>query len=205
MLARCYQRSDQGFRHYGGRGIKVCTQWRGKNGFATFLADMGTKPGPNYSIDRINNDGNYEPGNCQWATQEQQSNNTRRNIRVECNGKKQTLSQWARESGISRQAIDQRIKNGWSPQDAVVTPAGTRGQGRLQTRFKIGGEPKRVRAAAKTLEKLVQAISQWQSRYHQNDATNQAGYAKETLASLLADIKAGSPLMAIFGKIPETA
>lgn len=78
LLSRCYNRRNQKFHRYGARGITVCDRWRGEHGFEHFLADMGTKPGPEYSIDRINNDGNYEPGNCRWATAKQQANNQSR-------------------------------------------------------------------------------------------------------------------------------
>lgn len=74
------------FQHYGGRGISVCDRWRFGDGkrhaFECFLADMGRRPSPDLSIDRIDNDGNYEPGNCRWATRSQQQNNTRRNKRI---------------------------------------------------------------------------------------------------------------------------
>lgn len=77
MKARCHRPSDPRFSYYGGRGISVCDRWR--EDFAAFFADMGPRPSSKHSIDRINNDGNYEPGNCRWATQKEQMNNTRRN------------------------------------------------------------------------------------------------------------------------------
>ena len=74
---RCYNAKVQHYQHYGGRGIKVCDRWRGINGFINFYEDMGDKPTPKYSIDRINNDGDYEPSNCRWSTQKEQVANQR--------------------------------------------------------------------------------------------------------------------------------
>ena len=73
MKSRCYEKNAKGYKNWGGRGISVCDRWR--NSFPNFLADMGRKPSPDLSIDRIDNDGNYEPGNCRWATRSQQQRN----------------------------------------------------------------------------------------------------------------------------------
>lgn len=77
MRRRCYVLTNPKYKDYGGRGITVCDRWLGPEGFANFLADMGLKPSNKHSIDRTNNDGNYEPSNCRWATAKEQVDNRR--------------------------------------------------------------------------------------------------------------------------------
>jgi hypothetical protein len=82
MINRCYRPTTGNFHNYGGRGITVCDRWRfgegGLSGFECFIGDMGRRPDPALSVDRINNDGDYEPANCKWATAKEQANNRRR-------------------------------------------------------------------------------------------------------------------------------
>jgi hypothetical protein len=73
MMSRCYNPKSSGYKYYGGRGITVCERW--KNSSNSFMEDMGPRPSPKHSVDRINNDGNYEPSNCRWATWKEQANN----------------------------------------------------------------------------------------------------------------------------------
>lgn len=80
LRRRCLDKSYYQYHHYGGRGIKVCERWTGDTGFQNFIEDMGRKPSPKHSIDRIDNDGNYEPSNCRWATASQQRMNQRKKI-----------------------------------------------------------------------------------------------------------------------------
>lgn len=77
MIKRCYQKTSKTYPNYGGRGIRICKRWRGPGGYEAFLADMGRKPGPKWSIDRVDNNAGYSPGNCRWATAKQQVKNRR--------------------------------------------------------------------------------------------------------------------------------
>jgi hypothetical protein len=123
MLRRCYTPTTKHFDNYGGRGITVCDRWR--HSFENFLADMGFRPSSKHSLDRINNDGNYEPSNCRWATFIQQCNNTRRNFLITYKGETLTETQWRKKLGFNRGVIIFRIKNGWSAEDALTIPPGT--------------------------------------------------------------------------------
>lgn len=124
MKGRCLNPDDQKYADYGARGIKVCERWQ--SGFETFLEDMGEAP-DGKTIDRINNDGNYEPGNCRWATRKEQANNRRVTVMLTANGKTQCLSDWAKDTGLDIDLIRNRISlHGWSHDKAINTPKGKR-------------------------------------------------------------------------------
>jgi hypothetical protein len=116
MTARC--RDPKQARYYG-RGIRVCERWR--TDFLAFLADMGPSPTPFHSIERINNNGDYEPSNCRWATTTEQANNRRSSRFLEWRGEKLTQAQWATRIGIQQSALWARLKLGW-PIERVLTP-----------------------------------------------------------------------------------
>jgi hypothetical protein len=119
MKQRCLNPNCADYKNYGGRGIKVCDRWLE---FQNFLADMGRRPSPRHSLDRLDNNKGYEPGNCLWRTYEDQNNNTRANRFLELNGRTQTMAQWAREYGLPAYSVSHRISRGWSLRDAVLTP-----------------------------------------------------------------------------------
>lgn len=118
MLDRCRNENNRAYKNYGGRGIKVCQQW---HEFENFLADMGHRP-EGYQIDRIDNEGDYEPGNCQWATAKQQQNNKRTSLNLNHDGKTLTLEQWSAATGFTSEAIRSRLRRGWTLARALTEP-----------------------------------------------------------------------------------
>lgn len=118
MKNRCTNPGNPNFVSWGGRGIEVCKRWQF---FENFYADMGPRPSPKHSIDRINNDGHYEPSNCRWGTPDQQNSNRRTSRIIEFRGRRQSLAQWAREIGLKPQALFMRLRV-WDVERALTTP-----------------------------------------------------------------------------------
>jgi hypothetical protein len=124
MMQRCTNPRNRTWFRYGGRGIQVCERW---HRFIGFLADMGIRP-PGMTLDRIDTNGNYEPGNCRWATQEVQQNNRRDNRYLSIDGVALTIAQWRRRSGLKRRTLRWRLDAGWDARRAVTTPTNTGNQ-----------------------------------------------------------------------------
>lgn len=121
MRERCHNPRNQMFPRYGGRGIKVCERWMK---FSNFLADMGPKPpgGRAVSIDRIDNNGDYEPENCRWTTAKQQARNRSNNTFLSLDELTMTQGEWELRLGLSKGTIYHRIKAGWSLERALTAP-----------------------------------------------------------------------------------
>lgn len=119
MKARCMNPKSHYYHRYGGRGIVICERWL--NSFANFLADMGPRP-EGTSLDRIDNNGNYEPGNCRWATQKEQMRNMSRNRSVTAFGETRLMCEWEEIAGLTSGSVSNRLRNGWSPERAVGPP-----------------------------------------------------------------------------------
>lgn len=120
IKSRCNNPNAPGYANYGGRGIKICDRWI--NSYETFIEDVGERPSPQHTLDRIDNDGDYEPSNCRWATYKEQHRNTRRNVYVTWNGETKTVADWADQMGLSRQSLYRRLKR-WSLEDAMTRPS----------------------------------------------------------------------------------
>ena len=120
IKSRCSNPRASAYESYGARGIKVCEPW--KLSFEIFIQDMGRRPCRGYSVERRDNNGNYEPSNCYWATKEQQSRNKRNNHFLAFNGETLTVSEWSRKIGVPVVRLIRRIKAGWSVERALTTP-----------------------------------------------------------------------------------
>lgn len=128
---RCYLPDNPSYEYYGARGIHVCQEWMD---FQAFYSFWGDPPFEGATIGRINNDGNYEPSNCEWQTQEQQNNNTRRSRLITWNGKTQSIRDWAAEYNIGTRRLWERLKRGWNMERALMTPCVKGFQGELNER-----------------------------------------------------------------------
>ncbi len=120
MIGRCQNANSDDYEYYGGRGIRVCERWLD---YVNFLSDMGERPGK-MEIDRIDNDGNYEPDNCRWASRTTQNRNSRHARMITYNGKTQCVSAWAEELGMSYVQLSHRLCRGMTVEVAFTRPSG---------------------------------------------------------------------------------
>lgn len=118
MISRCENPNTPWFKHYGGRGIRVCDRWR--SNFENFFADMGERPSKRHSIDRVRVNGHYSPGNCRWALPKAQSRNMRTNRIVNVNGWDVTLAEAVEKAPVAYNTVLYRLKRGWSIEDALT-------------------------------------------------------------------------------------
>jgi hypothetical protein len=129
MKARCHNKNHPRYSEWGGKGVTVCDEWRGD--FMAFYRYIGPRPTPQHSVDRIDGALGYQPGNVRWATKSEQSSNRPSFVwRIEHDGRVQTLTQLARELGISRCVLKLRLDKGWNIQGAQRPPPKKRLQGR---------------------------------------------------------------------------
>lgn len=123
MKKACTDPTHHNYSNYGGRGITFCPRWEK---FENFYADMGPRP-ENHTIDRIDNNGNYEPDNCRWATPRQQLTNKRNNVRITFKDETMTLMEWSERIGCIFNTLELRLKRGWSVEDALTRPIAKNG------------------------------------------------------------------------------
>lgn len=120
MRARCHNPNNPNYPRYGSRGIEVCERWR--SSFENFLEDMGHRPSTSHSLERKDNNGNYELDNCRWATPSEQARNRRSSRFIEMDGERLTLIEWSERFNIGAPTIIQREKAGWGIERAIKTP-----------------------------------------------------------------------------------
>ena len=124
MLWRCRGSDEHTAKYYSGRGISVCDRWVGS--FTAFVEDMGPRPSPEYTLDRIDTNGNYEPGNCRWATMKEQMRNRRWAVWVEWRGERRRLADVSEEMGIKNGVVNLRLRAGWELERALTMPVRAR-------------------------------------------------------------------------------
>lgn len=117
MVSRCMSVTNVAWKDYGGRGITVCQRWLK---YENFLADMGRRPSPQHSLDRMKNDQGYSPDNCRWASKKVQARNRRSSTSIEWKGETRTIAEWAEITGLTVSAITQRLRADW-PIELVMT------------------------------------------------------------------------------------
>lgn len=118
MIDRCHNKNSQGFARYGGRGIRVCDEWR--QDFSAFISDLGRRPSVNHTIERVDNSLGYFAGNCKWATHIEQDRNKRTSRKVAFNGRSLTVAEWSEVTGISDRTLIWRLNAGWPPDSALT-------------------------------------------------------------------------------------
>lgn len=120
MKVRCENPKSEKFTRYGGRGIKICSEWQDFSVFRDWAIENNYSD--ELSIDRINNDGDYTPSNCRWVTMKVQARNTSRNRWIELNGVRKTLAEWSELTGLKRKTISGRLDRGWTVEKALTEP-----------------------------------------------------------------------------------
>jgi hypothetical protein len=152
MHERCYRPETKGFSHYGGRGIGVHPDWCGPVGFDAFIAELGARPGADYTLDRVDNEADYGPGNCRWVTWTVNNNHRRSSRMITLDGETMSAADWARRAGLRlRQTVTNRLGKGWHERAAVF---GLEGEGcraahdRLGVMPVVGSEAERAVASA---------------------------------------------------------
>ena len=121
IIQRCFDKNFRGYHRYGGRGITICNEWRHDYpAFRSWALSHGYKEG--LTIDRINNDGNYEPNNCRWVTMKEQCRNKTGLVWITYNGKTMIMNDWAELLGLKKSTLGERIRRGWTIEKALTTP-----------------------------------------------------------------------------------
>lgn len=180
IKARCLNPNTAAYPNYGGRGITLCEKWRE---FPGFYSDMGDPP-PNGTIERVDNDRGYEPGNCRWASRAEQNRNKRGLHLLTVDGETRSMGSWAEQSGLKVGTIWQRIKNGWSAEAAVKTPV-IRDRAGKPAGYRWGGPSQRIRTPGGLTLDQIAAIKGTPKSYGVGRAlASQYGVSEGTISSI---------------------
>jgi len=154
MLRRCYNKLDKSYPNYGGRGISVCKRW---HDIENFIADMGPHCSDDVTIERIDNNGDYTPGNCIWANRKVQANNRRTTHFLTYNGKTQSLKAWSEELGLNLGTLWERIKVwGWDIERALTQPPANKEENMRQAqKLRWAGHTKKAKPQPRVFRKIV--------------------------------------------------
>lgn len=169
MIARCTRPHHEAWANYGGRGIQVAPEWLGPDGWWRFLLHVGGRPGKGFDLDRIDNDGNYEPGNVRWATRAVNTRNKRTNVMVNVDGRSLTMSEAARAAGVSSELLSYRLRAGWTIEDAMSPVGAGRPRGAAATK---------ARARRLAVGGVERTITEWASVTGQKADTIRARLAR---------------------------
>ena len=180
MVARCQNPKAQSYRNYGGRGITVCDRWL--ESFENFYADMGERPSPKHSIDRIDNDGPYSPENCRWATWEEQANNRRNNVWIEFQGERLSAAQWRKRLGVVSDLHAVAKKYNRSIASVVAAFVAAVEDGKHATPAKVLG------ITTRQLQTKEEALARDRRRYAEQVAAKNARRAAEMHRRLRLDV-----------------
>jgi len=159
MIDRCENENHFAYKNYGGRGVKVFKGWR--RSYQTFLAAVGRRPSPKHSLNRIDNEKGYFPGNVNWITSKEQSRNRRSTLMLEIDGVKRSMTEWVSSSNIKLQTFYGRLRRGWSPKEALETPIHreiSRNTRKMYADRKIKGHSMVV-----TVDGVSKTVSEWVS------------------------------------------
>ena len=143
MVQRCHDPNASNHERY--KHVSVCDDWRGPGGFTGFFAEVGPRPSDKHSIDRIDNAGNYEPGNVRWATSKQQARNRKNTPMLTIHGETRSVAEWAETAKVSYTAFRKRLKLGWTPEEAVKGERDNKPKHRIRKdtpRYEINGVTK---------------------------------------------------------------
>ena len=179
MVARCQNPKAQGYHYYGGRGITVCDRWL--ESFESFYADMGERPSPKHSIDRIDVDGPYSPENCRWATLEEQANNKRNTVWIEFQGERLSAAQWRKRLGVVSDLHAVAKKYNRSLASVVAAFVGAVEEGKHAT-------PAKALGIKRPLQPKEAALARARRRYAEQVAAKNARRAVEMHRRLSLDV-----------------